>query len=291
MAPVVDFHTHIFPDWLRGEREQYLERDATFGELYADPKARMATAEDLVQAMDEDGVDKSVVLGLGWTDHGLAREVNDYLIDAARRYPAKVVAFAGVNPSWGGTAVEEAERCARAGARGVGELHPDTQGYDLGDERTMAPLMDVVREHGLIVTTHSSEPVGHAYRGKGRTRPEMLWRFVQAFPDSTVVLAHWGGGLPFYALMPEVRSGLANVYFDTAASPYLYRPDVFQVVASLVGVSKIVLGSDYALLRAKRLVDQVRESGLSEADQSAILGGTGERLLGDRTEAAGDLNE
>ena len=38
-------------------------------------------------------------------------------------------------------------------------------------------------------------------------------------------MAHWGGGLPFYGLMkkegPEV---LRRVYFDTAASPYLYRP-------------------------------------------------------------------
>ena len=61
--------------------------------------------------------------------------------------------------------MEEARRCAEAGLRGIGELHPDTQGYDLGDFETMAPLMEIVREHGLIVTTHSSEPVGHAYPG------------------------------------------------------------------------------------------------------------------------------
>ena len=59
-------------------------------------------------------------------------------------------------------------RCAEAGLRGIGELHPDMQGYDLGDLDTMAPLMETVREHGLIVTTHSSEPVGHAYPGKGK---------------------------------------------------------------------------------------------------------------------------
>ena len=79
---------------------------------------------------------------------------------------------------------------------GVGELHPDPQGYDIGDERTMAPLMEAARHLGLIVTTHSSEPVGHTYPGKGATRPESLWRFILAFPDVTIVCAHWGGGLP-----------------------------------------------------------------------------------------------
>ena len=279
MAPLIDFHTHVFPEWLRRERGRYAERDATFGDLYADPKARMATADELVQAMDEDGVDQSVALGLGWTDHGLAREMNDYAIEAAGRFPDRIVAFAGANPAWGRRAAEEVERCARAGARGVGELHPDTQSYDLGDRSTMAPLMEAAQEHGLIVTTHSSEPAGHAYPGKGRTRPEVLWRFVQGFPEATIVLAHWGGGLPFYALMPEVRDGLANVYFDTAASPFLYRPDVFRVVASLVGAEKVLLGSDYPLMRATRLMGQVRESGLPEADRSMVLGGTGARLL------------
>ena len=276
---IIDFHTHIYPAWLRERRHEYLERDATFGELFAGPRAKMVTAEELVQAMDEDGVDRSVVMGVGWTDHGLAREVNDYIIDAVARYPSRLTGFGGVSPGWGALAAREAERCAGAGLRGVGELHPDSQQFDLGDEATMAPLAEVARERGLIVTTHSSEPVGHAYQGKGRTRPEVLWRFIQSFPDITVVCAHWGGGLPFYALMPEVAEGIRNVYFDTAASPFLYDARVFEVAASLVGPERILLGSDYPLLRASRLLGQVRESGLPDADKEAITGGNAARLL------------
>ena len=50
--PVIDFHTHVYPEWLRDGRESYVGVDATFGELFADPKARMATADELVAAMD-----------------------------------------------------------------------------------------------------------------------------------------------------------------------------------------------------------------------------------------------
>ncbi len=276
---IIDFHTHAFPAWLRDDRARYLERDATFGELFADPRAKMATADELIAAMDADGVDASVVMGMGWTDHGLAREVNDYIVESVRRYPGRLYGFCGVNPAWGEGAAREAERCAAAGLVGVGELHPDTQGYDIGDKRTMAPLMAAAEHLSLIVTTHSSEPVGHTYPGKGATRPESLWRFILAFPDVIIVCAHWGGGLPFYALMPEVADVLANVYFDTAASPFLYTPDVFPTVASLAGARRILLGSDYPLLRARRLIEQARASVPNADDLAAMLGGNAERLL------------
>ena len=70
----------------------------------------------------------------------------------------------------------------------------------------------------------------------------MLWRFIRNFPEATIVCAHWGGGLPFYALMPEVEEALANVYFDTAASPFLYDRRVFEAGAGLVGAGRILLG-------------------------------------------------
>ena len=277
---IVDFHTHIHPPELRERREHYLERDATFRELYSDPKAKLATAEELLAAMDEDGVDVSVVMGAGWADEGLARESNDYIIEAVERYSKQLVGFASVNPAWGEKAAVEAERCAEAGLSGVGELHPDTQGFDLGDSDTMAPLMEVVRRRGLIVTTHSSEPVGHTYPGKGTVRPEALWRFIECYPDVTVVCAHWGGGLPFYALMPEVAEGLRHVYFDTAASPFLYRAEVFKTAVDLVGADKVLLGSDFPLLRAGRLLRQIEGSSLSGNDKKAIVSGNAIRLLG-----------
>lgn len=277
---IIDFHTHIFPPAFSANRARYAKADATFGALYADPKARIATADDLIKAMDEDGVDLSVVMGIGWTDRGVAKEANDYIIDSVHRFPDRFVGFAGVNPAWGTDAADELARCADAGLRGVGELHPDSQGFDLADMQTMAPVMEVVEARGLILTTHSSEPVGHLYQGKGQTRPEVLWRFIQSFPDATIVCAHWGGGLPFYTLMPEVKESLKNVFFDSAASPFLYTPEIFPTVAKLVGADKILMGSDYGLLRPSRLVKQIEESVLTSEEKAAVLGGNAERLLG-----------
>ena len=139
--------------------------------------------------------------------------------------------------------------------------------------------MAVAQERGLIVTTHSSEPVGHLYTGKGAVTPHILMQFISNFPDATIVCAHWGGGLPFYALMPEVAAALRNIYFDTAASPFLYTPQVYSAVSSLVGADKILLGSDYALLRPRRLLGEIAASSLAPEERDAVQGGNAARLL------------
>jgi len=278
----LDFHTHIFPPWLRQQRDRWVARDATFEAMYSDPAAKMATADELIAAMDRDGVESAVVMGIGWTDEGLARDVNDYIIDSVGRYGDRLAGFAGLNPADGDGAAKEADRCARAGLIGVGELHPDTQRFDLGDPLTMAPLLEASQEHGLIVTTHCSEPVGHSYPGKGRTTPEVVWRFIEnarGYPAVTIVCAHWGGGLPFYALMPEVAEALENVFFDTAASPLLYGPNVYSVVAGLVGVEKVLFGSDFPLMGHSRALAHLAESGLTKAQQQTVLT-NGLRLIG-----------
>ena len=277
---VIDFHTHAFPPDLRERRDDLLAGDLTLSTLYSNPDARMASAEELVSTMDGAGIDVSVMQGIGWNDIGLARHANDYAIEAVRRFPMRLRGFCSVNPRWGAAAVAEVERCAKAGLSGIGELHPDTQGFDLGDEATMAPIVEAAMALGMPILTHASEPVGHPYAGKGRTTPDVLCRLIDNFPGATIICAHWGGGLPFYALMPEVLASLQNVFFDTAASPFLYRPDIFPTVVQLVGDDKVLLGTDYPLIDQKRLIRQVTNAPISDEAKDGILYTNAARLLG-----------
>jgi predicted TIM-barrel fold metal-dependent hydrolase len=277
---IIDFHTHIFPPVLKERLEEYLPSDSTLAALFSSPGAKMATADELVATMDEAGIDISVVLGMGWNDQELCRLVNDYIIESVHRFPSRLRGFCSVNPLWGSAAIAEVERCAQAGMMGIGEMHPHSQGFDLGDRDIMSPLVEVALARGMPILTHTSEPVGHVYAGKGDTTPDVVYRFVQNFPDVILICAHWGGGLPFYALMPEVSKALGNVYFDTAASPLLYRPEVISVVTSLVGAERVLLGTDYPLVKQKRLIRQVTESPMSEEAKWKILYNNSARLLG-----------
>jgi len=190
------------------------------------------------------------------------------------------VGFCAVQPQSPEAAVAEIERCAKAGIRGVGEMRPDMQLFDLTDEVVMEPFVEVLRKHKLILLTHASEPVGHDYPGKGGITPDILYPFIASFPDLTIVCAHWGGGLPFYALMPEVKKAMSNVFFDTAASPFLYTPQVYNQVIQLVGADKILFGSDYPLLAQSRLLEEIGALDLPEETKSLILSGNAQRLLG-----------
>ena len=277
---IIDFHTHIFPISFRVHRETYLQRDTTFDTLFTHPSARMSTGEELVAALDEAQIDAAVAMGIGWADRQMAMESNDYIIESVNRLPNRLAGFCSVNPAWGEDALREVERCARHGLKGIGELHPDTQGFDLGSKEALAPLMQVARELGLIVLTHSSEPVGHLYPGKGRTTPDVLYRFIKNFPENIIVCAHWGGGLPFYSLMPEMAGVLRNVYYDTAASPLLYKEEVFHTVVELTGSDRILFGTDFPLIAHRRLLEQIETSPLSGMDTRKILGNNAQSLLG-----------
>jgi predicted TIM-barrel fold metal-dependent hydrolase len=276
---IVDFHTHIFPPWLREGRDEYIKRDPCFSLLYSQPEARMATAEELLASMDEAGIDLSVVLNIGWVSHELCMKTNDYILDSVSRYPTRLVGFCAIQPRAGDAAIAELERCAKAGAKGIGELRSDVQGFDLADKTTMKPLVDAALKHDLILLTHSSEPVGHEYSGKGSITPDILYSFITGFPNLKLVCAHWGGGLPFYALMPEVAKALANVFFDTAATVFLYKPEIFEQVSHIIGSDKILFGTDYPLMHQNRVLAQIQSSQLSEEDKARILGANAQKLL------------
>ncbi|MEE9491029.1 MAG: amidohydrolase family protein [Dehalococcoidia bacterium] len=276
---IIDFHTHIFPPKMIENRDSYIGRDPCFDVLYANPKSKLATADDLIANMDKEGIDVSVVLNIGWRSHELCLETNDYIMEAIARYPNRLAGFCAVQPLASEKALVELERCVRGGVKGIGELRCDRQGFDLADEATMRPIARVAIEHHLVLLTHSSEPVGHSYPGKGAITPDILYRFIQNFPDLSVVCAHWGGGLPFYALMPEVSRALSNVYFDTAASPFLYQDAIFEHVAAIVGADKILFGSDHPLIGQDRIVKSISSLKLPAEAESMILGGNAERIL------------
>src|SRR5712691_5501111 len=86
----VDFHTHLFPPHIRTQRDHYCTLDPWFGQLYSNPHAQMASAEDLIAEMAASGVAASVAFSFSWTDPGLITETNNYILDAMHRYPQRI---------------------------------------------------------------------------------------------------------------------------------------------------------------------------------------------------------
>jgi predicted TIM-barrel fold metal-dependent hydrolase len=276
----IDAHTHIFPPDFARDRAALATRDPWFALTYGDDRARMATAEELVASLDAAGISAAVACGWPWRDAGLCRAHNDYLLDAARRGPGRILPLAIVAPASGPAALAEATRALDAGAVGLGELNADAQGFDFAAPAPLAPLAALLTERRRPLLIHASEPVGHAYPGKGAATPDRLLPFLRAYPDLRLIAAHWGGGLPFYELMPEVAALTRNVWYDSAATTYLYDFAIFRHVAALVGHGRILWGTDYPLLRHGPFLRRTRELGLDPVGLAAILGGNARELFG-----------
>jgi predicted TIM-barrel fold metal-dependent hydrolase len=276
----IDFHTHAFPQAIRKHRQRYFPHEPAFKLLYENPKARLIGADELVRAMDRQQVDSSVVFGFPWQDMTTCRMNNDYIIEAVVRYPDRLKGFCCVDP-FVADAVGEVRRCLDAGLCGVGELafYQGGIGADCIDRLT--PIMKLLHQKDLPVLIHTNEPVGHLYPGKTPNTLAQIYRLIRRFPENKIVLAHWGGGLFFYSLLKkEVEQALANVYLDTAASPFLYRPAIYRYACELLGSRKILLGSDYPLIEPQRYRAELAQVGLAPGDLKRICGQNAAALLG-----------
>jgi predicted TIM-barrel fold metal-dependent hydrolase len=269
---IIDGHTHIFPHQVCENRYHYCQRDPAFDEIYGNDKARMIGAEDLIVAMDHGGVDRAVVCGFPWCNHDLCVMGNNAIIEAVQRFPDRLIGFCCVYPGEPETAVPEIERCVAAGIRGVGELGFYTRPMTEEDIVGMSPICEAIKGCGIPLLLHVNETVGHAYPGKGDTSLQQIYRFVCTFSDMTIILAHWGGGLFFYEMMPSVARMTRRVYYDTAASPFLYRSDIYKVAHEIIGPDRIVFGSDYPLIKPERYVSEINRAGLDRCAVEKVLG-------------------
>jgi hypothetical protein len=212
-----------------------------------------------------------VVAAIGWSSHRLCCEHNDYLMQAVNRFPGRLVGLGMVQPKEIQNALAEIERINSGGLSGIGEFRPDLQALELSDENCIQPFMQLLRELDMVLMLHASEPVGHRYPGKGGLTPEVLYPFIEQYADNKIVLAHWGGGLPFYELQPEVNRVLGKVYYDSAATPFLYNPGIYRLAVELAGADRILFGSDYPLLAQQRALQQLAEFPLSSEARNRIL--------------------
>lgn len=276
---VIDIHTHIFPPVVRADRERFFAGEPAFRLLYESPKSKMIGAADMVAAMDAGGVDQSVVFGFPWSRPETFRKHNDYILEAVRRFPERLIGL-GCFDTFARGAAAEAERCLDGGLAGIGELAFYRSGIDADCLERLEPIMALCREREAIVLIHTNEPVGHLYPGKTPNTLRQIYDLVRRFPANKIVLAHWGGGLFFFSLLKkEVKESLANVYFDTAASPFLYDPAIYALAQTLAGPDKILFGSDFPLIPPSRYFKEIDLAGLTPEKREALLGGNAARLL------------
>jgi len=273
----IDFHVHVTPPDIISNWKKYAKKETYFSMLCQNKYHKFTEAENVVISMENEDIDKSVIFGWAFSDIGLCRYVNDYVIEKVKKFPDKLIGFAVVPPCKGAEA--EIQRCHSLGLKGVGELFPKGQKIDLENKKNTSLFTDICNELSIPVLIHTNEPVGHYYSGKTDINLAQIETFIKNNPNLNIILAHWGGGLFLYEMMKEVSIMFKNVYYDTAITPFLYDSRVYSAVKALKLCKKVLFGTDYPLLPPSRYMNALEESDLSEHDKLLILGKNASDLL------------
>ena len=277
---IVDVHTHIFPDEIRNKRDKFFKNEPEFQSIYENSNAKMVSYEDMLTSMRENDVDVSVVFGFPWNNIEFAKINNDYVIEAVKKYPDKFIGMCCVNPL-NKNAVYEMERCLKAGLKGVGEIafyHSDITTEII---ENLEDIMRLCKDFNVPFMLHTNEPVGHEYPGKADMKLKGIYNFLKAYPENKIILAHLGGGIFFYNIMKkEVEDVLKNVYFDTAAVPFLYKNEIYTESLKFAGKDKILFGSDYPLIKPARYFKDIDEVITDEELNAKIKGKNALELWG-----------
>lgn len=259
----IDFHTHCFPDKIAARALENLSKTAAI-RPYTD-----GTVSGLLRLMDEDKVDRSVVLSIA-TNAKQQKAVNDF---AASIQSDRIYAFGSVFPD-APDAIEELERIAALGMRGV-KLHPEYQQFYIDDEK-MKPIYKKISELGLICVFHTG--IDSGYPPPYHALPDRVLRAL-SWIDAPVVAAHWGGQNCNEEVLQKL-CGIEHLYMDTAYGYGTVVPSLVKKIIEKHGADKILFASDAPWDRPEQDRYVVECLDLTEAEKEMIYSKNALRLLG-----------
>ncbi|HEY1428429.1 MAG TPA: amidohydrolase family protein [Candidatus Tumulicola sp.] len=304
MSFTIDVHHHILPGFFW---EATNDSAAPVGGLLPPPW----TKEDALAFLDDAQIDFAVSsisapgvhVGDDAAARKLARRCNEYSADLQRSHPKRFGTFACLPlPDTDGALIEI--------AYAVDELHVDgfivftnAEGVYLGDPRYDEVFAEFQRRKAVVFVhpTASPDPTAHALDlpdnlldfpvDTSRAIARLLYSNTFArTKDVRFIFAHAGGTIPYlatrFAIIDEMgfipgaeqretaAETFRRLYWDTALS---WGDPVLQTLKEVVGLERIVFGTDYPYLRRDLAVScrDVFENSpvLTTDDRAAIFGG------------------
>ncbi len=269
---LIDFHTHAFPDAIAPRALGLLIERMEKRQGESILPAADGTAAGLLRLMEEEQIDKSVLLPIATRPQNTA-SVNRF---SKSLESGKIVPFGSVHPmqeDWE-AALEEAAACGFPGIK----LHPEFQEFFVDSPESVRVLKKCAALK-LIVVFHAGEDVG--YEPPVHCTPLRLLSAMDAAPGVTVVAAHMGG----FRMWDDVAKYLADspCYIDTAYVQKEMPADTCLDLIRLFGAERVLFASDSPWSRPRTESWAFLENlGLSGAEKNLISHENAFRLLESR---------
>jgi uncharacterized protein len=215
------------------------------------------TAEELLQQMDETGIDRAVVFSMSESID------NDYVGKAVKAYPDRLTGFVMVNP-WSESAEDDIRRGVHdLGLRGL-KLHPIRHGFVFDDHFLLDPIFALCDELSLPVIAYGAADVASV--------PNHFEEMANTFPHVPFIMAHMGYMYETNSAI-DVAHRTPNVYLETSGV------FVRQVQNALrkVGAAKLIFGTDTPKEDFSFSLERIRMATTDPGECEQILG---QNLLG-----------
>lgn len=257
---IIDFHTHIYPDAIADKATAAIRNFYEFGE-----GGLHGSASVLLDRGAAGGIEEFVVLPVALNPTQV-RKINENILNEIAIHK-EFHGFGTVHAAMDGL-MDEVEFIHRAGLHGI-KLHPDTQLFNIDDERLL-PMYDYMQGK-LPLITHTGDP-RHDY-----SHPRRLKRVMELFPRLEVIAPHFGGWGVFDEAVALL--GSKNCWVDLSSSRQVMSKEQFMHYIDTYGADRVLFGSDFPIWDPKEEAEYFMQLPLLDTDKEKIAYKNAEKIL------------
>lgn len=258
---LIDFHTHIYPDAVAEKATKSIE------DFYSLEAENVGTAGQLLEQASLAGVSLNVILPVAVKPSGVAH-INDFAVKVQQEHK-EFYAFGTVHAAMENIE-DEISRIDALGLHGI-KIHPDTQLFDIDDERMFPVYSYMQGKMPLMVHTGDYR---HPY-----SHPKKLRRVMELFPSLVCIGAHFGGwSMPDEGV--KYLSDMENCYVDISSSFYHLPLSKGKELISSFGEGRVLFASDFPLGSPVKERENLMRLDISDTAREKIAYKNAERLLG-----------
>jgi len=244
-----------------------------------------------------------------WTkaDDGaeVARFLNDHIAAVVSEFPLRFVGLGTIPMQDPALAIKELERCKQLGLAGV-QIGTNVNQLNLGEPQFF-DIFAACERLGMSVFVHPWDMAGEKDMQKywlpwlvgmpaevSRAICSLIFSgTLERLPNLRIMFAHGGGAFPAtigriehgFNVRPDLftdnesgpRQYLGRMYFDSL----VHEPAALRYLLDLVGVNRVMLGSDYPFPLGEAEPGSLIESmGFEESEREMIMNGAALKWLG-----------
>lgn len=215
------------------------------------------TPEELIAQMDEYNVEKTVI-----STYPIRES-----IEAADRYPERLVGAAWVNPNEGEALSQVRDAVENHGFKAI-KLHPLFHSY-LPNDACVFPIAELALELSIPLMIHTGHPPF--------SLPWSVAQLADIYPDLPMVMIHMGHGNGMYVQSAiDMAKKYPNLYLETSGMPMHTK---IKEAYERVGSDRIMWGLDAPFHHPTVEMQRTIVSGLTDKQLEDVFYNNVEKLL------------